>query len=268
VELTYSSKDEFLTTHARANRANALAAAGDILASRRLFIEAEALQAKLQPEYPRLYSLSGNNYCDFLLSENNFVEVLDRAKSALKLMGSDARVLDLGFDNVSLGRGTLGLALSATTLADAASARRESCEHLETAIAELRRSSVETYIPLGHLARARLLRALGDFPASRRDLDEVLEIAEPGPMRLHLCDMHLELCRLALAELHGFAPLAPTSLAPSKDAESLKQKAKEELAAAAKFIEDCGYHKRDAERDELAEVIEGKRQLRDLTIRV
>jgi hypothetical protein len=177
-------------------------------------------------------------------------------------------MLGVGLDNASLGRAALGMALSAATPTDAASHLNKGRQHLETAIAELRRSNNAIYIPLGHLARARLLRPLGDFPAARRDLDEVLEIAEPGPMRLHLCDMHLERCRLALAELHGFAPLAATPPTPPKDTESLKQTAKDELAAAAKLIERCGYRKRDAERDELAAVIEGKRQLRDLPIRV
>jgi hypothetical protein len=86
-------------------------------------------------------------------------------------------------------------------------------------------------------------------------------------MRLHLCDMHLELCRLAPAEFHGSAPLAATPPGPAA-AESLRRKAEEELDAAAEFIADCGYHKRDAERDELDEVLAGKRLLRDLPIRV
>jgi hypothetical protein len=160
------------------------------------------------------------------------------------------------------------MALSAATPVDAAPALREARDHLETAIAELRRSNQAIYIPVGYLARSRLFRAGGDFAAARRDLAEVLEIAEPGPMRLYLCDMHLELCRLALAELFCFAPLAPTPPAPAKDADSLKQTAREELATAAKLIADCGYHRRDAERDELAEVIAGKKLLRDLPIRV
>src|SRR4051794_7413970 len=41
-----------------------------------------------------------------------------------------------------------------------------------------------------------------------RDLDEVEEIAEPGPMRLHLCDMALERARLAFAQIEAFAPLS------------------------------------------------------------
>ena len=268
VELADRGGDSNTRLGNRAAHANALAAAGDSLGSRQLFAETEALQVKWHLQQARLTSLSGYLYCDFLLGESAFAEVTDRAKSALKVMGSGYWMLGVGLDDASLGRAALGMALSAATPTDAASHLNKARQHLETAIAELRRSNNAIYIPLGHLARARLLRALGDFPAALRDLDEVLEIAEPGPMRLHLCDMHLELCRLALAELHGFAPLAATPPTPPKDTESLKQTAKDELAAAAKLIERCGYRKRDAERDELAAVIEGKRQLRDLPIRV
>lgn len=268
VELADRSKNEFQMMARRTAQADALAAAGDSPGARQLFADAEALQAKLDPRYPRLSSTSGYHYCDFLLAENAFAEVADRANGALQFMGSRYWVLGVGLDNSSLGRAAFGMALSAATPADVASPLHEAREHLETAVAELRRSNRADYLPVSHLARARLFRAVGEFAAARHDLGEVLEIAEPGPMRLHLCDMHIELCRLALAELHGFAPLAATPLAPSKDPASLKQTAKDELAAATKLIAECDYHKRDGERDELAEVITGKRQLGDLPIRV
>jgi TIR domain len=268
VEWADKSADKTLSLISRCQHAAALAAAGRKDLAQTLFDDAEALQVKVQPEYQRLYSLQGYLFCDFLLSENCFVAVVDRANGALKFMGSRYWVLGLALDNASLGRAALGMALSAATPADAVSHLREASKRLETAVAELRRSNIGIHLPLGHLARARLFRAVGEFDAARRDLGEVLEIAEPGPMRLHLCDMHLELCRLALAELFCFAPLAATPPTRPKDAESLKQTAKAELDASAKFIERCGYRKRDAERDELYEVLAGKRQLRDLPIRV
>ncbi len=259
------SPRRYFTIVARAYQATALAAAGDRDGSRRLFADAEERQAKYDPNNPRLFSLRGYQFCDFLLGEGCFAETSDRAKYSLS---GAYTILDSAFNNVGLGRAALGVALSVATPLDAPSPLPEARQHFETAIAALRRSNAAIYIPLGHLARARLSRAVGEFAAARRDLDEVLEIAEPGPMRLHLCDMRLELCRLALAELFCFAPLAPTPPARPKNPESLKQTARQELATAAKLIADCGYHRRDAERDELAAVIEGKRQLGDLPIRV
>ena len=60
----------------------------------------------------------------------------------------------------------------------------------------LRRAAQECSLPLGLLARAALRRFRSDFTGTAADLNEVLEIAERGPMRLHECDAHLEWARL------------------------------------------------------------------------
>ena len=52
----------------RTTHADALHHAGRRNEARRLFAEAETMQAELQPAYPRLYSLSGFQYCDLQLS--------------------------------------------------------------------------------------------------------------------------------------------------------------------------------------------------------
>src|SRR5262249_54430980 len=62
-------------------------------------------------------------------------------------------------------------------------------------------------LPPGLLARAAFRRSVGDWGGAARDLDEVEEIAESGPMRLFLCDMALERARLAFARIAAFAPL-------------------------------------------------------------
>ena len=69
------------------------------------------------------------------------------------------------------------------------------------------RPSSSEYLPRGLLARAAFRRSVGDWDGAARDLDEVEEIAEPGPMRLYLCDMALERARLAFARGEAFAPL-------------------------------------------------------------
>ena len=174
-----------------------------------------------------------------------------------------------GLDTLNLGRAEFGLALT-TRPKNAAKHLSEALKLLQNAVDKLQGSNVSDEVPHAHLARARLLRATGDFADARRDLDEVFEIAEPGSMRLHLCDRHLELCRLAFAERDGYAPLADKSVAPAKgdERDKLTEQAQAELKAASDLIEQCGYHRRDAERDELAEVLAGKRLFRDLPIRV
>ena len=63
------SGDEFMRMANRTIHADALHQAGRRDEARRLFAEAETMQAEQQPEYPRLYSLPGVRYCDLLLSE-------------------------------------------------------------------------------------------------------------------------------------------------------------------------------------------------------
>jgi len=62
-------------------------------------------------------------------------------------------------------------------------------------------------LPPGSLARAAFRRSVGEWNGAARDLDEVEETAEPGPIKLFLCDLALERARLAFAQIEGFAPL-------------------------------------------------------------
>jgi hypothetical protein len=128
----------------------------------------------------------------------------------------------------------------------------------------------------GLLARAAFRRSVGDWPGAARDLDEVAEIAEPGPMRLRLCDMALERARLAFARMEAFAPLngliddSPPKPTPPGAEESAKlaEEARVNLATARELIERCGYHRRDEELAELEAVRDGRRRFADLPPRV
>ena len=62
------SGDEFMRMAMRTTHADALHQAGRVEDSRRLFAEAETMQAAWQPDYPLLYSLQGYQYCDLLLA--------------------------------------------------------------------------------------------------------------------------------------------------------------------------------------------------------
>src|SRR6185369_7167816 len=139
--------------------------------------------------------------------------------------------------------------------------------HLDSAAAGLRAAESNAYLPQCLLARAALYHALGDWDGALRDLDEVEEIAEPGPMRLHLCDMALERARLAFARSEAFAPLngllddsPPKPERPGEaERKSLHDEAAKQLAVAANYITKCEYHKRDEELAELQEVLAAKR---------
>ena len=132
------------------------------------------------------------------------------------------------------------------------------------------------HVALALLARAAFLRSVGDWNGAARDLDEVEEIAEPGPMRLHLCDMALERARIAFARIAAFAPLngliddsPPQPALPSaEDGAKLTEEARVNLANARELIERCGYHRRDEELAELEAVLAGHRPFADLPPRV
>src|SRR5262249_1027315 len=124
-------------------------------------------------------------------------------------------------------------------------------------------------LPRGLLARAVFRRSIGDWHGAARDLDEVQGIAEPGPMRLFLCDMALERTRLAFARIEAFAPLngllesgdPPRPVAPDvTEMARLKEEAQTNLSEARKLITECGYHRRDEELAELEAVQAGTRR--------
>ncbi len=124
------------------------------------------------------------------------------------------------------------------------------------------------FVPPALLARSAFRRSVGDWDGAARDLDEVEEIAEPGPMRLFLCDMALERARLAFARIAAFAPLngliddSPPKPEPPGIEESAKlaEEARASLATARELIERCGYHRRDEELAELEAVRDGRRR--------
>jgi hypothetical protein len=112
------------------------------------------------------------------------------------------------------------------------------------AVSGLRRAGVQDFIPRGLLTRAwlRHLTGAGAGPKSAQsDLDEAWEIAERGPMKLHMADIHLYRARLFFRE-------------PSYPWESPQG----DLAAAEKLINDCGYHRRDEELADAKQAILGQ----------
>jgi hypothetical protein len=89
----------------------------------------------------------------------------------------------------------------------------------------MRAAGQQDYLPHALLARAAWFRVAQAYALAHKDLDEAKELAESGPMRLHLCDYHLESARLALAE-------------------NRLDEAREHRREAAQLIEATGYHRR------------------------
>jgi tetratricopeptide (TPR) repeat protein len=250
VDLADRSGGAFLRRVNRARVADALHQSGRWEESAESFREAEALQAERQPEYPRLYSVQGYQYCDLLLSrgepESGSVldglaaepeaagrlreacrEVRERAEQTLEWIAPMNWLLDIALDHLSLGRAHLGLALTSPE-ADFAKA----AEHLDHAVEGLRRAGYEEVVARGLLSRCALRRLRGDLAGAKADVSESLEIAERGSMRLPECDAHLEWARLCrqLGDRDG---------------------QQEHVARARKLVEETGYGRRGREVEAL-----------------
>jgi tetratricopeptide (TPR) repeat protein len=264
------SEDMFQRMGNRTTHADALHQAGNTAAIA-LFREAEQLQQECQPAYPRLYSLPGFRYCDLLLAQGSTAEVLERAEEWLNDWNTRYTVkglLDFALLQLTLGRAHL---VGASPAGDSYEEDRlqgkllqQAGEWLEQAVAGLRAAGDQTDLPRGLLARAALHRHTRDFACARQDLQEVFDIADGSGMRLHLTDYHLEMARLLVAEEKT---LTPTPLPPSgrgaKTGESTSTSSSPSPAsrergpgdeglqyhieAAAKLIEETGYHRRDPE---------------------
>jgi len=240
------SGDKFLRMVLRTALADALHAAGRSDKAMKLFREAEGMQARDQPQRPLLYSTRGFQYCDLLLAAveraawarilkpkyeiskrtclKSCREVEQRARKTVKIADRENWLLEMALDRLTLGRAALyRLVLERSDVRDAKS-------EIEQAVDELLRASTQGHIPRGLLSRAWLRFVEGDADGARADLDEAWQIAERGPMRLFMADIHLYRARL----FHTVTPY------PWKGA-------KDDLAAARKLIEECGYHRRDEE---------------------
>ena len=228
------------------------------------FREAEQMQKEWQPEYPLLYSLPGFRYCDLLLviperASWQFVNQQEQGQSGEKsrhfevlravsqragktLIGAAVNaqalgsLLDVALDHLTLGRAALYEAVLTSTGWPLRIQDSRLKFVLDDAVNSLRRAAQMDDLPRGLLTRAwvRSLSGAHTGPESaQEDLDEAWEIAERGPMKLHMADIHLYRARLFFRE-----EKYPWE-SPRKD-----------LEEAERLINECGYHRRD---DELAD---------------
>ena len=230
--------------------------------------------------YPLLYSVSGYWYCDLLLAKGEHAPVLDRAAKILEWEADEDPLLDRALVRLTMGRAHRGLAVqSATQQPQSVTTRNDTIAastRFDEAVDGLRAAGELSSIAYALLARAAFRCNTGDWDGVARDLDEVEEIAELGPMKLFLCDMALERARLAFARIEAFAPLnglidnSPRKpvVPDATELVRLKEEAARQLAIAADYIQTSGYHRRDEELAELEAVMRGDRKFADLPHRV
>jgi hypothetical protein len=260
-----------LIRNSQTAQANALFAAGNASAVEALFSNRERQHGKRG----RLSYLIS----DFLLARSDYLGVVDHGLDSLTYAQSQGAPLGIGLSNLAVARANLGLALKTAgepVHKQWCQSVLELSERFDIALQNLRAAGGASEILHGLLARSVFRRSLGDWSGAAHDLDEVEEIAEPGPMRLFLCDLAIERARLAFARLEAFAPLykpvddALTTPRPLEKAERarLHDEAADQLAGAANYLEAYGYHRRDAVIAELQVVLRGESSFASLPPRV
>jgi tetratricopeptide (TPR) repeat protein len=215
-----------------------------------------------------LYSVQGFCYCDCLLDEaesaawrflletqqhlrvepaekqpmrtllETCAEVERRIRKTLNEAARGGQPLDIALDCLTAGR----TALIYCILQHFATSPLENKigSFAAHALDAFRASGQQDELPRGLLLHSWWSFLTGKTTRSLTDLDEAWDIAERGPMRLHMADIHLYRARLFFRE-------KPYPWKSPQD----------DLAAAEKLINECGYHRRDEELADAKRVILG-----------
>lgn len=257
--VTYAdfSSDAFHRTVFRAAHADVLRQAGRWIEAKALFEKAEQMQAERQPSYPMLYSLQGFHYSDLLLAVPELAAwkvLLFRSNSLSKgerevtdcrtVLQREVQTLQIAEENnwpfdIALGHLTLSCAELYEAILTQSDSRQSAKSEIQQAMTGFRRAAHTEFIVRGLLTLAWLRFLEGKYTgisSAQVDLDEAWEIAERGPMRLHMADIHLYRARL-----FGSQRFKDSGL--EYPWESLRA----DLEAAEKLIDTCGYHRRDEE---------------------
>jgi tetratricopeptide (TPR) repeat protein len=134
---------------------------------------------------------------------------------------------------------------------------------LDAAVSGLRRAGNMDEIPRGLLTRA-WFRFLDGKPtgteSAQEDLDEAWRIAERGPMRLYMADIHLYRVRLFGREkVWGKGQKYPWEEEKNRGGKTVKNRTpKDDLDDAEYWINKCGYHRRDEELADAKEAIKNE----------
>ncbi len=247
----------------RTTLAGAIHQAGEEAKALPHFFITEKTQQEQQSNYPLHYSLRGFRYCDLLLTVSERAAwqvaqglevkrqrsdlisecraVSQRAAQTLKWAEMNARdILSAAFDYLTLGRALL---YESILQSSAVYIQPSTLEHLETALNDFHRAGQRQYVPLGLLTSAWLRAVTDNHSGAQVDLDEAWEIAERGPMQLHMADIHLYRARLFFRE-NKYPWESPAA----------------DLAAARKLIEQCGYGRRKEELEDAEDALRRYRQ--------
>lgn len=249
VDFADRSKEDFMMEIELTVLADACSQAGNSKEAEILFLEAENMQDKRQPQLPFLHGLAGFQYCELLISFGRYQEVEKRAKTTIKWVND---LLSIALDKLSIGQAYMLQSLQDKTIDFS-----KATDLLNQAVEGLRKVGYQDDLPRGLLARTSLFRHQKNFPFAWTDLDEAREIAEYGSMQLFLADYYLEGCRVIYAQLKVDPPQSDEYEMMENDEvlnwsrAEMEEKFRLFFAEAERLVNACGYHRRDVELEEL-----------------
>ncbi len=192
------------------------------------FRKAEEIQRKKDSNKKFLYNMWGLWYCELLLDEEKFGEVLDRADWSMEYntAGIKTREEGLSLLRMAVEHFTMGQALLRLTLKEGTGRFALAEKHLIQAVDLVQRAGQFPHEPYSLMAQADFYRETGRWEDAREKLEQVRLMATHAQMLVHLADCHL-----------GFAKLY------SKTGEKTKGKAS--LNEARMLITRMGYGRRE-----------------------
>lgn len=209
----------------RTTLADSLHQFGQLGEAEKMFLEAETMQKKEQPEFPLLYSLWGFRLCNFLLGRGMFQEVIDRVNHTLKWEKQQGSLLGIHLGKLSLARAWM---MQAREEEQGNDDYKGTADFLNQAAASLRKFGNQEFLVFSLLNRAAFYRWRKQYHKAWIDLKEVEEISELWGIKLYMVDYHLEAGRLCLEQEN-------------------KKEARLHFKIAKKKIDQMGYHRKDTE---------------------
>ena len=145
------SKDLFRRWASRSKLAYTEHTLGNLNKSLNIFQEAEKIQEKFQPKFPRLYSLAATQYCALLLDrakeKKDVEDILDRGKYSLEISTQHQDLMSIALDYLTIGR-----------VLERLNRTEEARTALDKGVEGMRKAGTVNYLSLVYLAHAAFHR--------------------------------------------------------------------------------------------------------------
>jgi hypothetical protein len=160
---------------------------------------------------------------------NAYDGVITRGKKMFEWRSLHDSLLDIALDHLTLARPALYNSILVGGVPTG--------EHVGEALSFARGAGQEDHLPRTLMMHALWSALTEGFEGACEDLDEAFEIAERGPMRLYMADIHLHRARLF-------------GLTVNRPASYPWVSARDDLDKAGRLIHECGYGRRREELED------------------